>query len=99
MAIPFSFPVSAGDFLAYQEELAGRELTAGVRETIAAWVPIINDAYTNGVSTDTLSEMDSFIARHPADSPVALFLGKAKLWMKYAAKQRERSGKGIEPAY
>ena len=88
MAIPFSFPVSAGDFLAYQEELAGRKLTDGVRETIAAWVPIINDAYTNGLSADTLSEMDSFIARHPAGSPVALFLEKAKLWMQRAAAQR-----------
>ena len=88
MAIPFSFPVSAGDFLAYQEELAGRELTDGVRETIAAWVPIINDAYTNGLSADTLSELDSFIMRHPADSPVARFLEKAKLWMEYAAAQR-----------
>ena len=88
MAIPFSFTVSAGDFLAYQEELAGRELTAGVRETIAAWVPIINDAYTNGPSVDTLSEIDSFIAQHPAGSPVARFLERAKLWIEYAAEQR-----------
>lgn len=88
MAIPFSFPVSAGDFLAYQEQLAGCKLTDDQRETIAAWVPVINSAYTDGLSNSTVAELDSFIARHPAGSPVARFLEKAKLWMKYAAEQR-----------
>lgn len=88
--IPITFPVTEKDFLAYQEQLAGCKLPHDVRETIAAWVPIINTAYTDGLSDSTVAELDSFVAQHPAGSPVALFLEKVKLWMEYAAEQQSK---------
>ncbi len=86
--IPFAFPVTEEDFMDYQEQLAGHKLTDDQRETIAAWVPVINSAYTDGLSDNTMAALDGFIAQHPAGSPVARFLEKAKLWMQRAAAQR-----------
>lgn len=88
MDVPFSFPAAEEDFLDYQEQLTGRKLTADERKTIAAWIPVINSAYTDGLSDSTMAALDGFIARHPAGSPVATFLEKAKNWMQYAAEQR-----------
>lgn len=87
-AMPFVFPVTEEDFLDYQEKLTGRELTADERETIAAWVPVINSAYADGLSNSIMDELDGFITQNQEEYPVAMFLEKAKLWMKFAAAQR-----------
>lgn len=54
-----SFPVSPEEFIAYQEQLAGRKLTGHEREATAAWVEGFNLSYEDGLKQDTDALEDS----------------------------------------
>lgn len=95
MNAPFSFPVSATDFIADQERRCGRTLTDGEREVTAEWVELVNRAYLDGLEAGDLAFMDKLIDSHSGSAPVVKFLTAAKLWMVRAAYERQRKHFGL----
>lgn len=45
----FTYPLNAAEFLAYQEECTGRNLSAGERELVLYAANLTNEAYEDGV--------------------------------------------------
>ena len=43
------FPTTPEEFIAYQEQLAGRELSGREREATAAWAESFNLSYKDGL--------------------------------------------------
>lgn len=96
MSVPFTFPVSADDFAAYQEKLLGSPLTDHMRAALDAWVPVINDSFQGGQSNDIdglrrgLDHIDPLIEQYSACTILSRFLNVAKRWILYAWKQGNR---------
>lgn len=95
---PLTFPTTPEAFIAYQEQLAGRKLSAGEKEVTAAWVECFNLNYEDGVKQDraaleeSLTKLDELMKRHRDGPQVHQFLGACRLWFTAAWKQgAERS--------
>ena len=88
-----SFPVSPEEFIAYQEQLAGRKLTGHEREATAAWVEGFNLSYEDGLKQDTdalgdsLAKMDELITRRDNSPAVRDILRVCRRWIITAWKQ------------
>ena len=88
-----SFPVSPEEFIAYQEQLAGRKLTGHEREATAAWVEGFNLSYEDGLKQDTdaledsLAKMDELITRRDNSPAVRDILQVCRRWIITAWKQ------------
>ncbi len=76
MNLPFTFPATPEAFIAYQEQLISRPLTADEREVTAVWLEIINQAEPGDIEI-----VDRLIAQHPDDDQVNHFLRAVKTWM------------------
>lgn len=75
--IPFTFPATMEEFMAYQEQLINRPLSEVEREITAEWLPIINEAVPEDIQV-----VDELIAQFPGHHQ---FLTAAKVWMEVAA--------------
>lgn len=58
--IPFTFPATMEEFMAYQEQLINRPLSEVEREITAEWLPIINEA-----GPEDIQVVDELIAQFP----------------------------------
>lgn len=76
MNLPFTFPVTLEAFIAYQEQLISRPLTADEREVTAVWLEIINQAEPGDIEI-----VDCLIAQHPDKDQINRFLTAVKVWM------------------
>lgn len=76
MSVPFTFPATLEAFIAYQEQLISRSLTADEREVTAVWLEIINQAEPGDIEI-----VDRLIAQHPDKDQVNHFLMAVKAWM------------------
>lgn len=76
MTLPFTFPVSLGVFVAYQEQLINRPLTEDERKITAVWLDIINQA-----DPEDTKIIDQLIAQHPGKDGMKHFLESVKMWM------------------
>lgn len=81
MKPPFTFPAALEPFIAYQERLINRPLSAGEREVTAVWLEIINRAEPGDEKI-----IDQLIAQHPDNDRINLFLEAVKAWMEVAWK-------------
>lgn len=84
MSVPFTFPATLEAFIAYQEQLISRPLTADEREITAVWLEIINQAEPG--DTEIINKL---IAQHPNESGMNHFLEAVKNWMEVANEQRD----------
>ena len=50
--IELTFPTTPEAFIAYQEQLVGRELTERDRELLSAWAEAFNLSYEDGLEKD-----------------------------------------------
>lgn len=88
-----TFPVTLEAFIAFQEAGTGRELEPMEREVIAAWLPLFNLEYADGVREDStalandLVKMDELIAMHGEDAPITRILKFVRRWLTYAWKR------------
>ena len=95
--IPFTFPATMEEFMAYQEQLINRPLSEVEREITAEWLPIINEAgpediqiafrhihrgNESGTGAVDLHAGRLFDAQFPGHHQ---FLTAAKVWMEVAA--------------
>lgn len=104
MNLPFSFPVTLEAFIAYQTELAGCTPTAKVKALIEAWLPVINDAYEDGLKGDSdslkrdLVLLEGFIKKHEGLDGVIHFIEATRYWLAEAwdhghkAQKKEEEG-------
>ena len=99
-----SFPVSPEEFIAYQEQLAGRELTEHEREATAAWVEGFNLSYKDGLKQDraaledSLAKMDELTARRDNSPVVRDILQVCRRWIITAWKQGFHDAEGRSSA-
>ena len=88
-----SFPVSPEEFIAYQEQLAGRELTGKMREAVAAWAEGFNLSYKAGLEQDratledSLAKVDELIVRRENSPALRGVLQSCRWWITIAWKQ------------
>ena len=88
-----TFPTTPEAFIAYQEQLAGRELTEHEREAMAAWVEGFNLSYKDGLEQDraaledSLAKMDELTARRDNSPAVRDILQVCRRWIITAWKQ------------
>ena len=88
-----TFPTTPEAFIAYQEQLAGRESTEHEREATAAWVEGFNLSYKDGLEQDraaledSLVKMDELIARRDNSPAVRDILQVFRRWIITAWKQ------------
>lgn len=73
---PLIFPITLEAFIAYQEQLISRPLTADEQEVTAVWWEIINQAEPGDIEI-----VDRLIAQHPDEDQVNHFLTAVKAWM------------------
>ena len=70
-----TFPTTPEVFIAYQEQLAGRELPEREKEVMAAWIDVFNLSYENGLEKDraaledSLAKMDELLKKREEKSP------------------------------
>lgn len=76
MNLPFTFPVSLEEFIAYQEQLINRPLSENEREVTAVWLEIINQSEPGDTEF-----MDKLIAQHLDQEGINHFLEAVKAWM------------------
>lgn len=87
------FPTTPEEFIAYQEQLAGRELSGREREATAAWAESFNLSYEDGLEQDraaledSLSKMDELIARRDNSPTVRDILQVCRRWIITAWEQ------------
>lgn len=88
-----TFPLSPDSFAAYQAQLRGKPVPNHMIEAFAAWVPVFNDSYRDGLEDDQealkhgTAYMDNLIAQHGASPILANFLKTSKRWIIYAWAQ------------
>ena len=81
------FPVTPEAFIAYQEQLVGRELSEKEQGFTAAWVEAFNFSYEDGLKQDRailekdLDKLDEIMARHGDDAIVHKFAEACRAWM------------------
>ena len=92
------FPVTPEAFIAYQEQLVGRELSEKEQGFTAAWVEVFNLSYEGGLNQDcdilvkVLDKLDELMARHEYHEGVHKFAEACRAWMIEAWRQgAERS--------
>ena len=87
------FPVTPEAFIAYQEQLVGRELSEKEQGFTAAWVEAFNFSYEDGLKQDRaileidLDKLDELMARHEDNAGVHKFAEAFRAWMIEAWKQ------------
>lgn len=87
------FPITVDDFTAYHEKLRGEPLSNRMREALAAWVPVFNDSYRDGLENDLEAleqgvDRMNYIIEQRSTSPVMVkFLETVKIWIVYAWNQ------------
>lgn len=97
MSVPFTFPVSTDDFVAYQEKLLGCPLTDNMRWVVEAWVPAFNDSFSEGLENDLealeqwVSCMDRFMKKHSDNVVLTKFLSASRCWIIYAWERGKES--------
>lgn len=100
-----TFPVTVDSFAAWQAANMERELTDNERSAIAAWVPLFNDAYQDGIAHDTgavkhtLNLLDEQIGQCVGRRFVCRFLEGCKLWVVYAWERGTEQNKDKPPAW
>lgn len=88
-----TFPTTPEAFIAYQEQLIGRELTRNERGAVAPWVKGINLSYEDGLEQDraaledSLTKMDELIARRENSPAVQDILQVFRRWIIIAWNQ------------
>lgn len=94
-----TFPTTPEAFIAYQEQLTGRELTERDRELLSAWAEAFNLSYEDGLEKDyaalgeDLSKLDELLKKQEGRPAVHRCLQGAREWIVYAFQQGEqRSG-------
>lgn len=94
-----TFPTTPEASIAYQEQLAGRELTEREQEATAAWVETFNLSYEGGLRKDyamledSLAEMDKLITREENGPKAQRVLKACCWWIIIAWKQGFRDAK------
>lgn len=84
------FPITVDNFTAYQEMLRGEPISHRAREALAAWVPVFNDSYRDGLENDLEAleqgvDRMNYIIEQRSTSPVMVkFLETVKIWIVYA---------------
>lgn len=84
------FPITVDDFTAYQEMLRGEPIPRRMREALAAWAPVFNDSYRDGLENDREAleqgvDRMNYIIEQRSISPVMVkFLETVKIWIVYA---------------
>ena len=92
MNIPFTFPVSAEAFFAYQEALMNRPITEDEREILGAWIPLCNDSFSAGAHNDNdwlkqkLETMNQLLNEYAANAFFTDFLKATRCWLVFAWK-------------
>lgn len=93
-----TFPTTPEAFIAYQEQLTGRELTERDRELLSTWAEIINDSYEDGLEKDyatlgeDLSKLDELLKKREGSPAVHRYLQAAREWIVYAFQQGAQRG-------
>ena len=97
-AAAITFPTTPEAFIAYQEQLVGRELSEKEQGFTAAWVEAFKFSYEDGLKQDRailekdLDKLDEIMARHGDDAIVHKFAEACRAWMIEAWEQgAERS--------
>lgn len=98
MTKELAFPLELDAFIAYQESGTGRELTANECEALAAWLPIINQAYMDGRKGDYAAVQDVLdILNHPLSESMerpalVQFLKSMRYWIACAWERGSTGG-------
>lgn len=93
-----TFPTTPEAFIAYQEQLVGREATGRDRELLSAWAEIFNLSYEDGLEKDyatmevRLDKLDALIGKHWTDHAICKWLHAARKWIVYAFQQGAQRG-------
>ena len=93
-----TFPTTPEAFIAYQEQLTGRELTEHERGAVAAWAECFNLSYEDGLKQDraaledSLAKMDELLKRREESPAVHKLLQAAREWIVYAFQQGAQGG-------
>ena len=101
-AAAIAFPTTPAAFIAYQEELIGRNLSEGEKEVTAAWVEAFNLSYEDGLKHDRstldmgLSKLDEFMARHRDNAQVYKFAEACRTWIMEAWRQGTEKEDGAQ---
>ena len=81
MSIPIALPATSEDFIAYQEQLIRRKLTAAEREVANQWLGIFNDVRTGSLDgAIALGKVDFLISKN-TDTDILRFLTAAREWI------------------
>lgn len=90
MSATVTFPISVDDFAAHQEKLYGEPIPYNMRKAMAAWVPVFNESFQDGMENDLdalehgVERMNHIIEQHSANPTLVKFLETAKNWIVYA---------------
>lgn len=85
-----TFPVTLEAFVAYQETGIGRSLGSDERAALAAWLPLINISYEDGLHGNTASMGETLdwvaakIHQNQDDEDDREFLKCMRYWVAYA---------------
>lgn len=86
-AAAINFPTTSEVFIAYQEQLVGRELSEKERGITATLTEVFNLSYEEGLRQDRavleegLSKLKEFMTRHGEHAGVHEFFEACQVWM------------------
>ncbi len=81
-----TLPASLEAFVAYQEQLIHRKLSAAEQEATAEWLHIFNDVSTGGLDGAVALERIGYLIGNTADPDILRFLRAAREWIVLAEK-------------
>lgn len=86
MSGPITLPASLEAFVAYQEQLIHRKLSAAEREATAEWLTIFNDIATGDLDGIVALERIDHLINRTEDSDQLRLLTAAREWIVFAWK-------------
>lgn len=96
MNLPFKFPVSLEEFMAYQANLVGHELPRSTKNLVGKWLPAINDAYEAGLKNDladiklSMDFVDGLIESNLGKQAYVGFMKVIRCWIAIAWDHGQR---------
>ncbi|MEL4861603.1 hypothetical protein AAEU42_10190 [Pseudoflavonifractor phocaeensis] len=103
MNLPFKFPVSLEEFMAYQANLVGRKLPRSTKNLVGKWLPTINNAYEAGLKSDfadiklSMDFVDGLIESNLGKQAYVGFMEGIRCWIAIAWDHGQRdAGKKAE---
>jgi len=86
MSGPITLPASLEAFVAYQEQLIRRKLSAVEQEATAEWLTIFNNIATGDLDGATALERIDYLINRTEDSDLLRLLMAARKWIVFAWK-------------